>query len=352
MGDKTGINWCDATWNPTRGCSRVSEGCRNCYAEAVAGRFCGPGQPYDGLATRTLRVASDDEQRVVSRWTGDVRFVVEKLAEPLRWTRSRRIFVDSMSDLFHDGFSNEQIAAVFGVMAACPQHTFLVLTKRARRMREWFEWVPGFALDQRDICAAPNKARTMLNAAAEFLGTRNWGLNAAWEKLYGDLWPLPNVHLGVSVENRAALARLDDLRACPAAVRIVSFEPLLEMLGDVDLSGIGWAIAGCESGANARPCDVAWLRSLRDQCRAAGVPFWLKQARADDERCSECKQRVRYWVQEGEPVSSSASCGCTVEGPEDCNGAPDIAAGPGSKRKPGGIIDLPYLDGVQHAELP
>lgn len=367
MGDTTGISWTDATWNPVRGCSRMSEGCRHCYAERVAARFSGAGQPYEGLATRRLKVISDDEQRVETRWTGEVRLIPEHLADPLRWKRPRRIFVNSMSDLFHEKLANEQIAAVFGVMAACQQHTFQVLTKRAKRMREWFAWLRGpseetFTMQQRGIVAAPNTARTLLDAAYEYLGKgRKPELDAAWKQLEHDPWPLPNVWLGVSVENQAAAdERIPELLATPAAVRWISAEPLL---GEVDLdkprcddehhgeaewsddatpwcnecdaelsyghwlgnadSGIGWVVSGCESGPGARPCDVAWLRSLRDQCAVHGVPFWLKQA-VEDKRQSAL-------------------------GPD---GPPAISLGYESKRKAGGVIELPYLDGVQHAAFP
>ena len=124
---QTSIAWTDETWNPLRGCSRISEGCRHCYAETMAARFSGPGQPYEG----TIRNG---------RWSGNVRIVPEKLGDPLRWTRPRMVFVNSMSDLFHDNVPNEFIAAVFGVIAAAPRHTFQVLTKRPARMLEWFEW--------------------------------------------------------------------------------------------------------------------------------------------------------------------------------------------------------------------
>lgn len=314
MGDSS-IEWTDKTWNPVRGCTRVSEGCRHCYAERVAARFSGPGQPYEGLVTSKLKVISDDEQRIEARWTGDVRFIASALVEPLRWRKPQRVFVNSMSDLFHDGFSNEQIAAVFGVMAACPQHTFIVLTKRAGRMRAWFEWI---ASTPRLLCAA---------AAVIHIGR-------ALEDGAAETWPLPNVILGVSVENQAAAdERISDLLATPAAVRCISAEPLL---GPLDLSApcppnarpflrspdrISWVIAGCESGAGARPCDIAWLRSLRDQCAAAAVPFFLKQARADE---------LGYGGDEMLPITS----------------------GPGSKRKPGGIIGAPRLDDVQWLQFP
>lgn len=135
MSDKSKIEWTDATWNPVRGCSRVSEGCRNCYAERMAGRFSGPGLWAEGLAENTP---------AGPRWTGRVELVPDKLDQPLRWKTPRRVFVNSMSDLFHENLPNEAIAAVFGVMAACPQHTFQVLTKRPERMREWFA-LPGIA---------------------------------------------------------------------------------------------------------------------------------------------------------------------------------------------------------------
>ena len=137
MGDATSISWTDATWNPVRGCSRVSDGCRNCYAETVAARFSGPGQAYEGLA---------DRARKGSKWTGVVRMVPEHLADPMRWKRPRRIFVNSMSDLFHESLSNEQIAAVFGVMAAAPQHTFQVLTKRGQSVALVHRGPRGYAL--------------------------------------------------------------------------------------------------------------------------------------------------------------------------------------------------------------
>ncbi len=346
MGDSTGISWTDATWNPVRGCSRVSEGCRNCYAERVAARFSGPGMPYEGLATlrrarRQTGPTGELTEPVPSRsaWTGEVRLIAEHLADPMRWRRPRRIFVNSMSDLFHERLTNEQIAAVFGVMAAAPQHTFQVLTKRAKRMRKWFELTLEHGAI--DVCLreawlhlCDPEAPSAIDAALERV-TRNGRPTA---------WPLPNVHLGVSVENQAAAdERIPELLATPAVVRFLSCEPLL---GPVDIShwidycerldkrgiirrdgglhskcdamcGISWVIAGCESGPGARSCDVAWLRSLRDQCAAAGVPYFLKQAR---------------------------SVG------DDHLGA--IAVDAGSKRKAGGVIELPYLDGVQHAAFP
>lgn len=304
MSDKTGISWTDATWNPVRGCSRVSEGCRNCYAERQAARIVrmGASHAYGSL----VRITDGGEPR----WTGDVQLDAKTLALPLRWRHPRRIFVNSMSDLFHESLTNEQIAAVFGVMAAAPQHTFQVLTKRAKRMREWFSWVDNYG---REVMAVE---------AIQWIASHDGARRSRRIELENQVampatWPLPNVWLGVSVENQAAAdERIPELLATPAAVRFLSCEPLI---GPVDLKGwkLHLVISGCESGPGARPCDVAWLRSLRDQCASAGVPYFLKQAR---------------------------------ESPDTMNA--DITDGPGSKRKAGGVIELPYLDGVQHAAFP
>ena len=334
---KTGINWADMTWNPVRGCTRVSEGCRNCYAEQAAARIVrideSKGKPskYDGLVTHKLRVISDDEQWIEARWTGDVAFDPVVLAKPLKRKKPTTYFVNSMSDLFHDGFTDEQIAAVFGVMAATPQHRYIVLTKRAERMRQWFSMLTSHA--------HPLSEWTRCHAEALRLDP-DGTIHRRSEEAPGRPWPLPNVILGVSVENQAtADERIPHLLATPAAVRAISAEPLL---GPLDLSaylgemppnagdfsgiegarrGIDWIVAGCESGPNARPCEVDWLRSLAVQCVDAQVPFWIKQARPWDEG--------RY--------------GMVAMG---------IGLGPGSKRKPDGIIDLPYLDGVQWAQRP
>jgi protein gp37 len=261
MGD-TNIEWTDKTWNPLRGCTPVSEGCRNCYAAGVAARFSGPGQSYEGLAQMTERGP---------RWTGEIREVTDHLQDPLHWRKPSRVFVNSMSDLFHPAVSDEFIAKVFGVMAAASRHTFQVLTKRPQRMA--------------DLLADPAFAQRV---GEEFA----WGVRA---------WPLPNVWLGTSVEDQAAAeARIPHLLRTPAAVRFLSCEPLL---GPIDLVGCGceggdgytnahtepdcwrhgrgpcvdWVIAGGESGHGARPMDLAWARSLRDQCNEAGVAFFFKQ---------------------------------------------------------------------------
>lgn len=271
MADRSAIEWTEATWNPLRGCSRVSAGCQHCYAERVAARFSGPGMPYEGLIHPSTR-----------GWNGTVRLVPEVLDQPLRWKRPRRIFVNSMSDLFHESVSDATIAAVFGVMAAAPQHTFQVLTKRPERALRWFAGMADHPREKLHECVKGalgyhHPCRPAINAGA---------------------WPLPNVWLGVSVEDQAAAdERIPLLLQCPAAVRWLSCEPLL---GRVDLRShlksratpgpdhqfgdrlghagrLHWIVAGGESGPGARPMHPDWARSLRDQCAAAGVPFFFKQ---------------------------------------------------------------------------
>jgi three-Cys-motif partner protein len=217
MGDKSKIEWTDATWNPVRGCTKISPGCARCYAETFAERFRGvEGHPY--------------EQGF------DLRLVPEKLTEPLRWKQARMIFVNSMSDLFHEGVSDAYVGTVAEVMRAANWHTFQVLTKRSERLAQML--------------------RTVLR---EYATERH-------------IW------WGVSVENRRhGLPRIAHLRGTPAAVRFLSVEPLLEELGTVDLTGISWVIVGGESGPGARPMRPEWVRSIRDQCEASGVPFFFKQ---------------------------------------------------------------------------
>lgn len=384
MADKTKISWTDATWNPVRGCSRVSEGCRHCYAEQQAARIVrmGKGAPtaYDGL----VKLTAGGEPR----WAGEVRLVPDALALPLRWSKPRRIFVNSMSDLFHESLDDEEIDLVFAVMLLAPRHTFQVLTKRADRMRRYFE---DGDLYERILAAADRFRRDDPRLNQVGIGDPATS-PARW------IW------LGVSVENQdAANERIPELLATPAAVRFLSCEPLLEavwlreewMLGrfvecpdedkgdEVDPcmgcpaipndgkrggdycgavrgNRVDWLIAGCESGPGARPCSVEWLRSLRDQCAAASVPFFLKQAVEDigdaDQVCDRngdergCGQRIRYHTHG--PHHTSVSCGCTIEGAESANWRPVLGMGDGSRRKPGGVIELPYLDGVQHAAMP
>ncbi len=289
------IQWTDRTWNPVRGCSRVSEGCRNCYAERIAARFSGPGQAFEGFATDQSIIPGSRRGGVDGRWTGKVALVPEKLDEPLHWRKPARVFVNSMSDLFHEKLDDEDIDLVFAAMAQAPWHTFQILTKRPKRMLAYFT--------TRDSHLAMTRC------------FRNF---KKYDKPVGP-WPLPNVWLGVSVEDQAtADERIPLLLQTPAAVRFVSYEPALGSVdftahlptpcfcGDFkrnhaggygacgmpdDLShgfeecktyrprhdGIDWVIYGGESGPGARPNDVAWARATRDACKSAGVAFFCKQ---------------------------------------------------------------------------
>lgn len=300
----TSIEWTDVTWNPARGCSRVSEGCRNCYAEKIASRFSGKGQTFDGFADTHLFLGPGEPLNRKGGWTGKVALVLEKLDEPLRWRKPRRVFVNSMSDLFHEALPDESIAAVFGVMAAAHGHTFQILTKRPERMRRWFGWIEqGFA--------GAGIGGTRLAPAGPSLTANYIRSCGEWRSLK---WPLPNVWLGVSVEDQAtADERIPLLLQTPAAERFVSYEPAL---GPVDFGqlpnsggfaegqryldalkrlawdcnadgsyvdscaireGLDWIIVGGESGPGARPFDVAWARSTVEQCKAAGVAVFVKQ---------------------------------------------------------------------------
>ena len=212
MSQSSTIEWTEATWNPVTGCDPVSPGCAHCYAKTFAERWRDvPGHPY--------------EQGF------DLRLWPQRLDHPLRWRRPRMIFVNSMSDLFHEEVPFEFIERVFAVIERCPQHTFQVLTKRHERLVE----------------LAPR---------------------LSWH---------PNLWIGVSIENRRFVHRADCLRRVDAAVRFISAEPLLGPLDGLDLNGIDWLIAGGESGPGHRQMDVAWVRQLRNQCEAAGVAFFFKQ---------------------------------------------------------------------------
>lgn len=293
MGQKTGIEWTESTWNPIRGCSRVSEGCRNCYAETVANRFKGYGEPYEGLIAKG------------GQWNGQVKMIDHKLDEPCRWSKPRMIFVNSMSDLFHPALPFETIAAIFGIMAAASWHTFQVLTKRPERAVEFFSWLEAHPershFDthklQSTYPGAAWQPFLLAQAAADILPSEGAGLRV---DLKGK-WPLPNLWLGVSVEDQAtANERVPLLLDAPAAVRWISAEPLLGAVeltringcptdyrymdsGCVDAlrcthpSKIDWVVVGGESGPGARPMHPEWARSLRDQCVWAGVPFLFKQ---------------------------------------------------------------------------
>jgi protein gp37 len=217
MSSQSSIEWTDATWNPVRGCTKISPGCKHCYAEVFAERFRGvPGHPYErGF---------------------DLRLVPEKLADPLRWSKSRMIFVNSMSDLFHEKVPDSYILKVAQIMSQANWHIFQVLTKRSERVRELLQ--------------------SSLRPYAR----------------------LQHIWWGVSVENKKyGLPRIQQIRSAPAAIRFLSVEPLLEDIGKLNLNGISWVIVGGESGPKARPIKADWVISIRDQCKAARIPFFFKQ---------------------------------------------------------------------------
>lgn len=221
MGDKSAIEWTEATWNPTTGCDRTSPGCDNCYALTLAKRLKSMG---------VAKYELDGDPRTSGPGFG-LSLHPDFLSQPLRWRRPRMIFVNSMSDLFHPDVPDSYIVDVFDVMSRTPHHTYQILTKRSKRLRA--------------------------------LGSKlNWS---------------SNVWMGVSVESGRYAFRMDDLRQIPASVRFVSCEPLLGSLGKPDFSGIGWVIAGGESGVGARPVDASWIREVRDASLSAGVPFFFKQ---------------------------------------------------------------------------
>lgn len=268
MSGKTKIDWCDYSWGVVTGCSKVSSGCQNCYAESIAKRFWG------------------------DRKFTDVYFHPERLSTPAHWTKPQTIFITSMSDLFHDDVPTEFILTVFYRMFQYSQHTFIILTKRPKRMIAFFEeW--GKSIDRFKKMVTP------------FVSP-----------------PLKNLILGVSVEDQqTADERIPLLLQTPAAQRMVSVEPMLgeidmivyfnrianagycgacETCGDIcqeDLPSVDFVVVGCESGPRRRPCNLDWMRSLRDQCQAAGVPFFLKQAEIDGKVVKMPALDGRVWDQ-------------------------------------------------------
>ena len=221
MADGSAIEWTEATWNPTTGCDKMSAGCDNCYALTLSKRLKAMG---------AAKYQVDGDPRTSGPGFG-ITLHPDALEIPYRWRQPRVVFVNSMSDLLHAKVPVSFVRQVFDVMRHTPQHTYQLLTKRSLRLRR------------------------IAN-----------GLD----------WP-PNVWMGVSVENADQLARVDHLRATPAAVKFLSAEPLLGPLDGLDLRGIDWVITGGESGPGARPCDQAWVRTIRDQCAASGVAFFHKQ---------------------------------------------------------------------------
>ena len=216
------IEWTESTWNPVRGCTRVSEGCRFCYAERIAARFSGEGMAYEGLAENT---------KAGPRWTQEVQIVRELLNEPLKWKKPRRIFVNSMSDLFHEKIELSYIQEVFAVMEEAHWHQFQILTKRAERLLELNSELP-------------------------------------WSS---------NIWMGVSVEDERVINRIDALRQTDAHIKFLSLEPLLGALPNLKLDEIDWVIVGGESGPGAREMKKKWVIDIRDQCAGANVDFFFKQ---------------------------------------------------------------------------
>ncbi len=336
MSDGTKIEWTDATWNPIRArhigfgngergdkpligwhCEHVSEGCRNCYAEGFNRRL-GTGLDYKPGHRKDVEIYLDEKM----------------LLAPLRWKKPRRIFVCSMTDLFGAFVSDEMIDRMFAVMALRPQHTFQILTKRPERMRHYLSRPAvevRIGLSALGLCcdAIALNARSQIGGGIKIKGS---DINpGALEQ-----WPLANVHLGTSIEDRAALLdRAGDLRLTPAAKRFFSCEPLLGDLGSIVLSDIDWVIAGGESGPNARPMHPAWARNLRDQCTEAGTPFLFKQ-----------------WG-EWAPHPIGDRC-VAVDGrnlpnlvPGGANGAGTVRIGKLGKKRAGRL-----LDGVEHNGYP
>lgn len=237
------IEWTDATWNPVAGCSVISPGCTNCYAMRMAARLEAMGiEKYRGLTRKSGR-------RHV--WTGKVRYDSVALDAPRNWRKPRRIFVNSMSDLFHEEVPAEFVARVWSVMRETPRHTYQILTKRPDRMLK-------VIVDR-------------------------------------SLPVLPNVWLGTSVEDDRVLDRIDTLRRAPAAIRFVSFEPLIGSVADADLAGIAWVIVGGESGPRARPMRAEWVDEIDALCRYAGTKFFFKQWGGSNKKQTGRSYRGQTW---------------------------------------------------------
>ncbi len=292
MSAKTKIEWTDATWNPVRGCSEISEGCRNCYAMRQASRFAGPGGAFEGFARG-------------GKWTGRVALIPDLLKIPFSWKVPSRIFVNSMSDTFHEKLSFDEIDQIFAVMALCVDHTFQVLTKRPGRMLEYMRSTRGGSTASRVLAVAEGIARRRGEDVD----------HQFWDTFHE--WPIPHVWLGVSVEDQvSANVRIPTLLQTPAAVRFVSAEPLLGAVdlepflqyppmhehykmttGDSEWNGLDWVIVGGESGPGSRIFRKSWVKSIIGQCEDASVPLFVKQLGAHfysdwDRDCPGCRGEV------------------------------------------------------------
>lgn len=260
----TGIQWTEETWNPTTGCDKVSPGCGlprfdgdatgGCYAMAMAKRLKAMGQ---------AKYRNDGDPRTSGPGFG-LAVHPDALDVPLHWRQPRRVFVNSMSDLGHARVPAEFLARVWSVMSRTPQHTYQILSKRPDRIAAWVNRCQRHEFHTGYPGTPTGTDETCYDHPGE--------ITVGWEH-----WPLPNVHLGTSIEMDRYCRRADDLRATPATVRFLSLEPLLGPLPSLDLTGIGWVIIGGESGPSARPMDLSWARSLVAQCQAADVPVFVKQ---------------------------------------------------------------------------
>jgi len=240
---ETSIEWTDATWNPVAGCTILTAGCTNCYAMRMAARLEAMGvDKYVGVTRKSGGKA---------KWTGKIKLDHASLSVPQEWKKPKRVFVNSMSDLFHAEVPTAFIAQIWQVMAATPRHTYQILTKRPDRMSE--------------VLSSP------------------------------DFNVLPNVWLGTSVEDSRVLYRLDELRVVPAAVRFVSFEPLIGSVAGANLKSIHWAIVGGESGPQARPLDTRWVDEIFDQCTDADTAFFFKQWGGKNKKVTGRTYRDRLW---------------------------------------------------------
>lgn len=243
MAGLSDIEWTDATWNPISGCTILSPGCTNCYAMRMAARLQAMGHSsYAGVTRKVKKKAI---------WTGRIHLNEATLDAPLRWRSSRKVFVNSMSDLFQDGVPDDYIKRVWNVMAQTPQHTFQILTKRPENM-------------------------------ARVLSQSEFNI-------------LPNVWLGTSVESAKFRGRISHLRKVPATIRFISFEPLVHSVGELDLTGIHWAIVGGESGPSSRPMEKAWVEEIQTQCQKAKVAFFFKQWGGKNKKLTGRKLRGRTW---------------------------------------------------------
>lgn len=284
---KTDISWTQQTWNPIVGCSKVSKGCQNCYAETIANRMV-KGLAKGKTAEKYKGTISEN-----GHWSGQLNFDEKTLLLPLKIKKPTMFFVNSMSDLFHENVPFEWIYKIFAVMALCPQHTFQVLTKRSERMVEYFDYISNteIANVSCEIIFKNNLKNNLKNNPFDIFDKQNYQL------------PLPNVWLGVSVENNKNLHRVYDLFEVPAKVRFVSAEPLLENINFVEhqdeedefdvssnllagtwtgndeglIAKLDWVIVGGESGFGARPCEISWVENIVTQCQTNEVPVFVKQ---------------------------------------------------------------------------